>query len=701
MVHPSIDYAHFSPMLPIGFVKPWDSVRISPRLRAQVELTDFGAWRVTLVDVSQPTDPAPLNIITSALWDLLNREPRGDDPTIFDAVRVIARVTSGPRSGQEGHFWLGRENPRGALLLDGDNVIRGRTFTFVRRDDDHWRIVQLGLAEIDSSHPDYMPLDSDIEGESVEFYVEAADPSGPSEDLPLYVDDVNPITYIRDILDGKFGPLDDDGTPQVTFPYNDANLTEFENDASLPDLRFIERERVKAIEKIEEICRSVGLGWRLNDSGEFELVDLRLPQTFDLPIIDADDVTTDAPDWEVDRDSALSQIQVVYQQDRVVSNNEIEQSSSEFPDVPGGAIETREQTFLKIDVSNPALLQGRPHEIRASGFRYTVSATETVNGVLRQRWIEGQLNTLTEHYRIPYGAGAPRVKLQCRRTTPVESCRVGDLRLVDLDDLPNASLHERGGTRLMRCVGRWVQGPTIQLEFLDQALAQQAEKPTLGTPSCGATPGDVDVPVTMPASGEPVALYFAAVDEGADKPGETSFAWIFSHRVETTGTHTIPGVAGANRIYVRARTEPDAGSDQGAPSDWVSPVGQEWVECGELVAPTNCSAISPTAVEVRLTWENTSFNRIAILFEGAVQSYGLDPGTTSFQILNTYLASNESTETTDLEPDTEYTFQIGYIDELGNIGPTCGGTVTTADFTPRAPDLLGIRLLIGENVEII
>lgn len=135
---------------------------------------------------------------------------------------------------------------------------------------------------------------------------------GGQQGSALLLSDVHPVQLWADLLDGKFSRLNQDGTVARTFPRNSAAFATLIADQSYPPCRFVVPEPAKLQEWVEKnILHPFGLGQYLNESGEVVPVDLRPPQSSPTSTtITNADLTDDAPQWSIDREQAVSVLQV-------------------------------------------------------------------------------------------------------------------------------------------------------------------------------------------------------------------------------------------------------------------------------------------------------------------------------------------------------------------------------------------------------
>jgi len=594
-----------------------------------------------------------------------------------ESVRVHLKITSGARSGEEGEFYF-----------DGATTpIPG-----VRKDDaGHYRFVGCHLRELPSGDGDYLALPPD--GVTIEFYIYCSDP--PSKDLPLLIGSVHPVQLWKDILDGKFSRLNLDGTVTRSFAYDSSAFSSLIADLSIPPARFLITDIAEMNEWIEKnICEPFNLASTINESGQTVPIDMRLPSSLSgIPTLDSSDLYSDDPgSWEQSADSAITSAEITFYVDCEVPNKSA-------VDAPAGLISNSPvriksiQNLLHIQGIGNTDLNEEVLEIDGTGYRLTAYEYGADN-VSRKIWLDRHLRGFLRSFGRPVGSGAAYARLNFQRVADVISCRPGDLRIINVDHLPNPGTVQRGGNRLMRCVER-EDGPGITLLMLDMGLSEVASVPSATSPTqhSGDTKHAIDVAVTLNGSSEPVRVEIAITDTSTGTPPTSaSGKWVYADTVTSTGTLTIERLPGNTRVWVRLRTEPDFSVDQKLPSAWAAPSPTQYVDTAAMTAPSNVGSANKTASTADISWTNGESGydvEVLVVLGGVPGSWSDDdvvavlaPGTAGYTLKG-------------LDgPSTQHTVGIRHRDPNGGVSSVATHTFSTTATSPTAPRPAGLAVAL-------
>lgn len=473
-------------------------------------------------------------------------------------------------------------------------------------------------------------------------------------ETPLLLDGVRGPQLIADLLDGKFGRLEADGTVGRTFPYDSAGtFATLIADDSFPLLRFVIPGPAKLKEWVEQhVLRQSGLGWRLNASGELVLLDLRPPTASptSTTITEADLADGTLPDWEEHRDQAVNVVRVTTFLD--VDRDADNLGDAYVPQVPTTLLDSYPVAEPDVVVGDNYDLGYLPLDIPCEGFR--TFANETLDNQERAQVLTAQALNLAQQFR-PFGAALIYLTLACARTSNTD-VQVGQFRLIDVDCLPDPGTNLRGGTRLMLCVERTDQprqGRVRRLRFVDYGLNAVATAPTVGTPAQEAsnTQHGITAAVTLNASSELAVVYIitTATSVGT-RPADDDAGWRMIQPagqvdvyVHATGTVTIRPVAAGKRHWVAVQTIPQLGTKLASVRAY--PSGTGYVDSAALTAPNTAAVASVSTKAALLTWSNNSDDVSGVeiwLASGASEAAAeaatpvvfrrLPPGTTGFQL---------------------------------------------------------------------
>jgi hypothetical protein len=557
-----------------------------------------------------------------------------------------------------------------------------------------------------SEYQNYIPLPPN--GTAVTFALRRVS-SPPTEETPLFIDDVNRITYLSDLLAGYYGYLTTDGRVKRSYAKHASSFSSFTSDASIPTVRKRVKKVTKLFEEIAQTCLEGGLGYFMNASGEVELFDMRFPNATVSPgtITDADLI--EEPKWEQAREESIPRLTVLYYEDV-----EVAISSDQAPQVGGAVGWLGVNTTALMEVQHKVIdfdfgnqdTGGRAVTIDATGFRQ--AAGETVvsgtNGTMdREPYIYGLAASLGVELRKPYGNGPQRVRLVCRRTATVTALSIGAWVLSSVSKVPDAATSTRGQSRLYRVLETSYHGPAISLLLLDSGPNAVASSPTVGALGAGVDAfHQITIPLTPNAAGDPIIVRVATTDTATTTaPADNSGAWhiitldgLRTPRVLHAGTYTASNLPSGQNIHVQARSEPAPLTDAKLPSAWAVSTGTDYRATTALSAPSSVANAddTPTTTDtLTLTWTNGSANtptEIQLVYVSGVGSSVttipiLPAGSTSF-ILNNWVT-----------PNTTYTPRVRHTDLLGGVSAwvnASGNLVVPAFFV--GPSVGGVGTLV-------
>jgi len=545
-------------------------------------------------------------------------------------------------------------------------------------------VQELMLAPVAATDPNFLALPAN--GTAVQVQVLLTD-TAPTAAAPLLITDVHPVQLWKDMLDGKFGVLKPDGSVLQSFGYDSATFATFIADTSIPKARFYITGGDQLNTWVEKnLCQPYNLGYYLDALGHVVPVDFRRPASLGglLTVTDADLFAGETPAWSQDRASAITRVEASFYVDRIyAADGAILQISQGHP-VPAALIEPEQETFIVADFGRSDLGQ-KVFTLDAQGYR--AMPGEIQENQSRLVWLLGQLQSMLEELRNPFGSGVAVATLPCRRTTNVKDWWPGQWRLVQVTALPDPGSNKRGGTRLMRCTRRVEDGPRIRFETQDAGPNTVAVVPTLGT--FATDPADarhgVSIPITLNAQGEPVVLQVAMTAIGGALPGATSSAWTFAARITASQTVVVPNLPAGMRIWRRARSETGATQTAKLPSSWA---GNDSLDLGALSAPTTLAVGTISGRRALATWVNG---------ESAlpIEIWLAEPSSDPVALIRTLPAGATTFELLGLTPSTTHTVSVRHSDGRGGYSPYATTTFSTTATPLVAPDPGGIQILLG------
>jgi hypothetical protein len=554
-------------------------------------------------------------------------------------------------------------------------------------------VAELVLAEVDATDVNYLAMPPN--GTAVECSVILTD-QDPSADAPLLIGDVHRVQLLKDLLLGYFGRLKKDGAPVRQFVPEPTSFAALIADQTIGTVRFKIEKRAQMRAFVEQsLLRDGNLGWRLDAEGRVVVFDTRRPSTLAgiLTITDADTIeATDAFKWKQGREGAITQIEAKWYVDLPIGPDGATIAPPKLGVSPTMLLRTVVQRLLILDFGRSDMGERR-ETIDAIGCR--AMPGELVQGQSRASYIRRQLERTIEELRAPFGTGPAEATLRCRRTANTSGWQQGQLRIIDIDAMPDPATNARGGARLMLCTQRRERGPEIEFSALDLGPNVIAAAPTLSglATDTDDTAHGISVTLTLNAANNPIEMHYAVTDSGVGtRPVESDPLWTFGVRVKTTGAVKVINLPAGKKVWVRARSVIGHDSpltDPGLvlPSVWAFP-GTDNVTLASLAAWSGLGTTELTGRRVVITGTpgDTRLPTEVLLAtptsDPRVRVKTLPPGATRCELV-------------DLELSTQYRAELRQRDSLG--GFSAGVTIdfTTTGSAATAPNPGGIAIVIG------
>jgi hypothetical protein len=553
---------------------------------------------------------------------------------------------------------------------------------------------KLAAAQVTGATPATVPPN----GTAVEFYIKPMK-YAVSETLPLLINDVHPVTFIRHLLSGAYGILDASGNPTWSIGTDSASFAALEADPSFPTWRSFETAIAKLNDTVEAVCRHANLAYYPNEFGQIVICDLRRSSLI-TPVgtlTSADMDTGSVPTWAPDATQAVSSIQITYHVEQQIADSDLpkpfqqlpafEQARDHAPDIaPVKITEPYDEVLETLQAgSRVGDVKGNTEQFDDRGARYGLtgppspngqpSVVETLDGQARPLVVQNQLAAVASELRAPYALGPVAMSVSYKRAA-ASGFTTGKWCVVQVDEIPDAASNTRGGARLALITGRTENGPTVQLDLLDAGANAVAVTPTIGTPT---SPGanTLNDSVTLNAAGDPVLFMVAITDTGTvTRPADTSALWKFSPApITASGTAVVDKLPSGGRAWVRARSFPGGGAGFKLPSAWVYPSGTGYVDLPGIAAITGLAGTDDSG-DFDLTWTpGDSINRIEIFL-----TTGATMPTTFLDILRLTRLEAGSTHFAlgPLVLGQQYTVGVRAFDGYGGVGPMATLTFTQA-----------------------
>lgn len=507
------------------------------------------------------------------------------------------------------------------------------------------RVTRLYVRELDNpSDPRYTAFDTGTvaNGASISFTVRQRKPARSDGDrAPILSTDLHPVKLLRYLLDGYLSALKDDGSVERTFKRNAAAFTALEADTSFPPARLYLDAPVKMREFISrEICRPFELGWRINGSGELVPIDLRLPTSLAgvATITNADLVAEAHATWEADDAGIVTAVEPTIYLDAPFQPADVDAQPNQVPDVPTSLLESVAIAGLPVVDGAGRLKYGEQTEVLESRL-LRAQPGETYQGTERALYLLNALRKRGVGWFRAFAAGPQTITLRCLRTSNTNTCEIGDLRILDIDELPDPQSNLRGGAMVVRCLESSVEGLERVLRFRYLGPNLIATAPTIATPAqeAGNPAGGFTDAVTLNAASDPVEFWYAATATSVGvRPADTDPAWQVAQPVgqpylyiTATGTKTFRNLPAGKRLWVRARSVP-TGQSAKLPSGWAYPAGTGYVDLQVIAPPTSLilSSVSTLSAQLNFTIGDLTRPHLIRLGKGTSQAAAdADPGT--------------------------------------------------------------------------
>jgi len=698
----SIDYAGFPTLLPVGLSFKYGTREpVTPLVAtiADFKILNIAVPNARLLRLDGPSQSRIDNIITKNLLSQIpmnQYEPLGE----FGSTVFVGTMPNFSSSVAGGRVKLTR------LDTQAVGYFKIGAFRKFPASNGHWRIQSFAIGELAPTDLGYMPFPPN--GQACELTVEGE--AQPSKTMPFLIGDVHLVTLWKHLLEGKFGYLWMSpevlptgrayGDPRLPVAYNITKMAALEADSRFPKVRGMITKREARNKFIEaNLLRLGNLAYYRDGAGVIQPVDLRLPSDVSaVPIIsDADLVIPeggDWPSWEYDRAQAITRIDAAYYIDVPTAVDDLNKSSEVYPEITNAGFSELRHPVSILDVGS-ADLGDEPFDLDCQLLR--AMQDEVLGEQQRETYLERRLIDISTEIARPFQVGAPTSTMPVRRGSNGDA-QPGELRRTTVSTLIDPATNKRGGTRLVQVLERTPRGPYVNLLVVDLGLATSGAVPTIATPTqeAGNTLQSVVVNVTLNADTHPAELHYAVTDTSVGvRPVDTDERWtaIPERLVRASGNVTFRGLPSGKRIWVRARTFPDARVDWKLPSAWVYPGGTGYVDTGVLTAPSAPASSNISGKAFRVSWTVGAADvPLEILLATPVGDpriviARLPPGSTFYDF--------PGDSGVELTPSTTYRVGIRHYIASSAVSAEVTIDVATTASPATAPDTGGMSLLIG------
>lgn len=472
-------------------------------------------------------------------------------------------------------------------------------------------ITRIAVKELPTNDPDYAPLSALVVNSATTVIVYRV-LNDTADGIATMWLPATPYTIFRDVLDGKYFQS---GSNTLVVPYDSGTLAALEAAQPLPNTIYRINEGVEAKEFIEAECRRFALGYTYDPviNGGVAQAQIRFFSTLQpaslagLQTIDGSDLdATGNKEWE-----AVSPIYGVVGRYYMETYRNLSRDSLGTNITPEIDVTTETQYPIIIvpDGSNTIDASLAVDDVDFAGLRglnnnyQTLGDDAVVFNLPSHKYMSGQaLKWLSAYYnRRKYGN--PIVTLTLVRNANTKTMKVGDFVLVELDVLPNQSVRQRGGTRVMQILQKSPDGIRYQVQLVDAGVSATMNTPTLGTVTA-PNPSQVSFSVTTNQDAN-VEIEYAAVPSGGSAPSSASTQWTMAYVRQinnTSTTVTIEGLPNGRKIFVRIRSTSPTNGELRLPSPWSTSAGTEisWIN-----APSGLTASNVNSRSAVLNWTDT------------------------------------------------------------------------------------------------
>jgi hypothetical protein len=671
----SASYAAPAALLPIGISQAFGNLTSTPPLTGTLVQDNATFARITL-DVTQ--DPR-MALVTKAARDA--------ELSLLPSVAVVKNMNTATTN----YFALSANRfGAGPTLL----------ISAVKGGASHNRYQVVEITPLPTTDPRYAPLPTGSVPVQVRVYADAP----ATKDLPILVNNVHPIQFFADLIDGKFSRVPGLNTLRplaLRDTSGGSAWTTMLADASFGTDTFVIDSAAAASDFIEKyICQPHNIGYRFDAAGRIVPIDLRRTAALASAqtLTDADLVSDVEPAWNDTRDAAITAVNISYYTDRSVTSDQIDASSEEFPAWPPSmVISAKNSVLFPVDLSTLRDVGERVIEIDAIGTRIAESsAAQNVSAV--RAFVESNVAAIARDLARPFVNGAAKARATYRILGGAATVTQGMYCLVQHTKLPDPATNTRGGARLMLCLSRDEIDGRVAIEWLDCGAANTATAPTVSLIAAVASSAGapaVDVSVTVNASGDTAEVQRNVTTTAiAVRPAATDAGWVSGGEpLIASGTLRVLNMASGARVWIRARSQGKSSSLK-IPSDWAFPVSPAggYVDMAALSPASGVIASNLLANRVDLSWTLPSTDKLVELY---MTTGGVPAAWTSAMSIQTMLAGTTQTRVGFLTTLTQYSFGVGVRDKSGGVSSIATITLTTTNTLGLAPIPVALDFAVG------
>lgn len=466
----------------------------------------------------------------------------------------------------------------------------------------------------------------------------------PSKEAPLLLNDQHPIQLIVDALEGRLGPINNDGSIRRTYAYDSVSTAALLAQPRGPARCLIDRE-TSIDEFIEGLCRQFNYGYRLDEYGRVVVFDLALPTALSgVPSLTVADLLGSAEaGWTASRDNAITQFNIQWYLDVPIDVDSLSRGEGSLVQAPSQALLKSYPRPLSLHDFGRLDLGDRSVSLDAWAIR--TGENEVYQGMNRELWQRGQVIDLLEYFRTPFSSGPMETTIRTRRTAVATALREGMLVLLNVSWLPNPANSRRGGTRLARILDRNDDANALRFRVLDMGPSVNLAPPTLGALAADTTNpyNGITLPIVLNGAGDPARVELAVTDASVTTvEGVPANAWRSAGVAIANDTMRTLSLPSGRRIWARGRTERSKGSGiLKLPSAWSYTTAPGYLDLAPLAQITGLTRGTTSTLGALLTWDPPAAGCFVEVWLAIPSSDPMErvvllpPGTEEYQISGT------------------------------------------------------------------
>lgn len=559
-------------------------------------------------------------------------------------------------------------------------------------------ISHIYLAELPITDPLYSPLSEIGVNDDIKVWLYQLQDNVSEKYTPFWLNET-PYNILEDLLKGQFYK----NTPnKLVIPYNSASISALKTSNPLPTLLYKITEKTETAEFIEKhILKPYSLGYTFEPmlinnvpQSAFTLFSTKLPtSSLGLQTITSDNVIANsAVAWKANK-PVLSVQGTYYVESK--QNIDRDRISSLQNNVEAAVtLENKFKAIVPITETEDVDASDKQLTVDFNGLRgvnndvNNIRQDGLINNVDVITYVDLKARLFLYDIFLRNMSGNPSVQLQCLRSGSITTVKTGDFVLVEDDVLPNQAIYKRGGTRLFQVTQKNNVGQVIDFVLHDSGVNETMATASFGTIAASLDSASVQLTTTELAD---VQLQYAVVDLGASVPAANSDNWMLytSELIDTTTeTILVYGLPSNSTVYFRARATSVPSQDLKLPSPFVTSAA---LNTPALAPPTNVTVSNITSRSARVSWTNSNTDRF-------VQVWLASP---SSSIPNTLIAElpNGSNVFTllGLNKNTDPTHKVGvkYVDNFRGTSVFASASFTAAGATTQLDAPAAIIFYVG------